>query len=90
MPADAWVATVEHRRAGDVWVPSYQLADLPAPERPRRPPGEYRQRLSDTEFREAADLARSIGIRPAARQLGVSHMALLRGWQRRGIQVTTP
>jgi hypothetical protein len=87
--ADAWLAAVEHRRAGDVAVPSYQLVELPQPDRPTKAGGR-RQRLSDAEYRQAADLARSIGVRPAARQLGVSHAALLRGWQRRGIRVTSP
>jgi hypothetical protein len=36
-------------------------------------------------FEDAADLAWRVGVRPAARQLGVAHSTLLSGWKRHGV-----
>jgi hypothetical protein len=88
LPADVWIARREREQGPPVRVPSYQRDPMPEPW--PRSGGGYRARLTDAQLREAADLAREIGVRPAAQQLGVSHAALLRDWRRRGIAVVGP
>jgi hypothetical protein len=90
LAADAWIAATERARAADAYVPDYQRGQLPAPApaRTSRQPGtSQRPRLTDDEYRAAASRAREVGVRAAAREVGVSHAALLQGWRRRGIVV---
>jgi hypothetical protein len=87
MPADAWIAAVERDRAGEPFIPRYQRAQLPPPAQG----GSIRRAgLTGAQYHQAADLARDIGVRAAARRFGVSHVALLQGWARRKITVIGP
>jgi len=88
MDASTWVALAEAAR-DPAQVPDYQRAHLGhVDQAPVTRAG--RRRLTDDQYREAADRARQLGnVREVARQLGVPHPTLLSGWRRLGIVVRT-
>lgn len=80
---DTWMNA--HDGTPDAPVPDYQRGPVSAPAA-----GGNRRGLSGAEYLAAADVARELGVREAARRLGVSHVALLQAWRRRGLQVVSP
>jgi hypothetical protein len=84
MPVDAFLAAVD--RTGEPPVPDYQRDDVP----PLTEGRAARPGLTGAEYQAAADLAREVGVREAARQYGVSHAALLQAWRRRNLTVVGP
>jgi hypothetical protein len=79
MPADAWIRAAEAHLEREPRTVATAMARL---DRDQGPASGGRDRRW---FEDAADLAWRVGVRPAARQLGVAHSTLLSGWKRHGV-----